>query len=65
MLLLEMALALIARQVSYQTTLFGNSVQINISIENSFKTSIEFNLFGQPYSFVITAWQSRGFQKIC
>ena len=60
---MQLPLANIARQINYQTTLFGNSVNATIVIENTYKTSIEFNLFGLPYSFLITAWSSRGFKK--
>ena len=53
----------IARRVNYQTTLFENSVNATITIDNTYKTSIDFSLHGRPYSFLITAWSNRGFKK--
>ena len=52
-----------ARRINYQTTLLKKPLQVTISIENSLKTAIDFNVFGESYSFVITTWQTRGFIK--
>ena len=52
----------IARRINYQTTLFENSINATITIDNNYKTSIDFNLYGRPYSFLITAWSDRGFK---
>lgn len=48
---------------TFHSTVLGNYIPITITIENTYKTSIDFTLYGNPYTFAITAWQSRGIRK--
>lgn len=44
-------------------TVLGYTVPMSISICSTYEASIDFTLFGSPYTFVVTAWQSRGLRK--
>eukprot|EP01031_Cornospumella_fuschlensis_P024834 gene24834-30008_t len=57
------SLTSVARPVSFSGNVLGNIIPISITIENSFKATIDFTLFSSPYSFVVTNWQARGLRK--
>lgn len=59
----NMNLSSVARRVQYQGHVLGNTTQISIEIDNSYKAEINFTLLGRQYSFTITSWKSRGLQR--
>jgi hypothetical protein len=59
----EMALSNIAGVATFQENILGNLTHVTITIDNTFKASIDFTLLGRPYSFTITSWASRGQQR--
>ena len=52
-----------ARTIQHPITIFGSTIQSSIEIENSYKSSIDFNLRGRTYTFVITQWKGKGLGK--
>lgn len=50
-----------ARNININGMVLGNDVPINISIENNFRSTIDFTLFGFTYTFTIEKWAGRGF----
>ena len=52
-----------ARTIQHPITIFGSTIQSSIEIGNSYKSSIDFNLCGRTYTFVITHWQGKGLGK--
>ena len=56
-------LALVARNVQNYGQMLGNMIAININIENTYKSEIDFTLFGIPYTFTIDKWARRGLSK--
>lgn len=57
-----MALKNEARNV-LQCTVLGNDLPVDVSIENTFKATIDFSLFNIPYTFTILSWSRRGLAK--
>jgi hypothetical protein len=55
-----MALALVARNVQFQGEILGTMIPIDIIILNSYKSTIDFTLFGSTYTFTIERWAKRG-----
>lgn len=55
-----MAFFTVARKVNFSANVMGNVVPVHVSIENTYKSSIDFTLFGNPYSFVVEKWARRG-----
>jgi hypothetical protein len=55
-----MALAAVARQVDFQQNVMGNTIPVDVSIENTYKAAIDFTLFTIPYTFTIDRWARRG-----
>lgn len=53
----------IIRSISYPDRILEFPTTLSISIENSFKAFIDFTLLGNPYTFAVTTWQSRGFRR--
>lgn len=52
-----------ARTIDHPIAIFGSIIRSSIAIEHSYKSSIDFNLYGRTYTFVITQWQGRGMGK--
>eukprot|EP01031_Cornospumella_fuschlensis_P029531 gene29531-35642_t len=57
------SLTSVARPVNFSGNVLGSIIPISITIENSFKATIDFTLCSSPYSFVVTNWQARGLRK--
>lgn len=55
-----MALALVARNVQFSGQILGNAIPIDINILNTYKSTIDFTLFGSTYTFTIEKWAKRG-----
>ncbi len=55
-----MAFSAVARQVNFQRNVMGNNIPVVVSIENTYKTAIDFPLFTIPYTFTIDRWARRG-----
>ena len=53
----------IARTISHPITIFGSTIPSSITIDDSYKSSIDFNLYGRTYTFIITQWQGRRMGK--
>lgn len=43
--------------------MLGVGIHVCISVRQNYATSIDFTLFGKPYTLNVTAWQSRGLAK--
>jgi hypothetical protein len=50
----------VARNIQFTEPLLGSAVQIDLNIENCYRTSIDFTLFGLVYTFTIDKWARRG-----
>lgn len=55
-----MAVANVARNVKFQSTIMGSSIPVDVNIQNTYKATIDFTLFGTPYTFTIETWARRG-----
>jgi hypothetical protein len=53
-------LAEVARIVHVVGQFLGSTVPVEISIENSYRASLDFSLFGSVYTFTIERWAKRG-----
>jgi hypothetical protein len=51
------------RAINHHGQVLGNMIAININIENTYKSEIDFTLFGIPYTFIIDKWARRGLSK--
>lgn len=49
----------VARSLSFFANVLGSTIPVNVTIENSFKATIDFTLSSAPYSFAVIGWQSR------
>ena len=59
-----MALALVARNVQFSGQILGNAIPIDINILNTYKSAIDFTLFGSTYTFTIEKWAKRGLNSL-
>ena len=54
---------MIARRVNLSNIVLGQYVPTCITIENTFKATVDFNIFSRPHTFTIEQWAKRGLHK--
>lgn len=53
----------VLRLEEVECPMMGSSIRVTITVRLSYVTSIDFTLFGTPYTLNVTAWGSRGLAK--